>query len=320
MLHKIAVISFDHWNYDVHIVRALQAKGIESFHIKIGGFKYKNKWERFKNTLSKIFLGKNPKIKKRQDYILQQLKAKGFQDQILVINPELIDLEYHLEIKKYTNKYIAYLYDSVSRCPVDHLLHTVFDEIYSFDQADISKYGFSATSNYIYFDLEENTTPIENDFVYIGSIDSRLDQLNELAQKLKDSGKTFVCYAIGKKAVFRKIKQFFFGVHSNLIFRKNRFTQQETLAIYRKSEVIVDLVRANQTGLSFRIFEALGLQKNVVTNNKAITNYDLYESGKMVYLNDLSDLDDLTFPNKKYPNAVREKYHINQWISTVFKV
>ena len=64
MLPKIAVISFDHWNYDVHIVNALQEKGIESFHIKIGDFKYKNKWERVKNSLSKIFLGKNPKLKK----------------------------------------------------------------------------------------------------------------------------------------------------------------------------------------------------------------------------------------------------------------
>jgi hypothetical protein len=130
MLQKIAVISFDHWNYDAHIVTALQKKGIESFHIKIGNFKYKNTWERIQNTFSKVFLGKNPKLKKRQDYILEQLKENGFQNQILVINPELIDLEYHLAIKKYTDKYIAYLYDSVSRCPVKHLLEGVFDEIF----------------------------------------------------------------------------------------------------------------------------------------------------------------------------------------------
>lgn len=58
MLQKIAVISFDHWNYDAHIVSALQRKGIDSFHIKIGNFKYKSTWERIQNTLSKVFLGK----------------------------------------------------------------------------------------------------------------------------------------------------------------------------------------------------------------------------------------------------------------------
>ena len=67
MSHKIAVISFDHWNYDAHIVIALQKKGIESFHIKIGDFKYKNIWERILNSLSKIFLGKNPKLKKHMN-------------------------------------------------------------------------------------------------------------------------------------------------------------------------------------------------------------------------------------------------------------
>ncbi|WP_329806603.1 hypothetical protein [Flavobacterium facile] len=320
MLPKIAVISFDHWNYDVHIVNALQEKGIESFHIKIGDFKYKNKWERVKNSLSKIFLGKNPKLKKRQDYILNQLQEKGFQDQILVINPELIDLEYHLKIKKHTKKYIAYLYDSVSRCPVEHLLDGIFDEIYSFDKNDISTYGFSATSNYIYFKLEENTQKTTNDFVYIGSIDNRVNHLNAIAQKLKDEGKTYTFYAIGKKAFVCQLKQFFLGENKHITFRKNRFNQSETLDIYRNSNVIIDLVRENQTGLSFRVFEAMGLQKNVITNNKSISTYDISDSGKIVYLDDLLKINNVSFNEGNYPNELREKYHINNWIQTVFKV
>jgi hypothetical protein len=320
MLSKIAVISFDHWNYDKHIVKALNDYGIESFHIKIGNFKYKSKWERIQNTLNKIFLGKNPKLKKRQDFIIDTLNKKGFQDQILVINPEVIDLEYHLQIKKYTKKYIAYLYDSVSRCPVEHLLDGVFDEIYSFDKNDISTYGFSAISNYIYFKLEENTQKNTNDFVYIGSIDNRVNHLNLIAQKLKEEGKTYAFYAIGKKAFVCKLKQLFLGKNKHITFQKNRFNQKETLNIYRKSKVIIDLVRENQTGLSFRIFEAIGLQKNVITNNKSITSYDIHTSGKIAYLNDLLKINEVTFNEANYSNELREKYHINNWIQTVFKV
>jgi hypothetical protein len=320
MLPKIAVISFDHWNYDLHIVNALQEKGIESFHIKIGDFKYKNKWERIKNSLSKIFLGKNPKLKKRQDYILNQLQYKGFQDQILVINPELIDLEYHLKIKKHTQKYIAYLYDSVSRCPVEHLLNGVFDEIYSFDKNDITNYGFSATSNYIYFKLEESTQKSTTDFVYIGSIDNRVNHLNSIAQKLKKEGKTYAFYAIGKKAFVCKLKQFFLGENKLITFQKNRFSQKETLDIYRKSKVIIDLVRENQSGLSFRIFEAIGLQKNVITNNKSIATYDIYDSGKIIFLDDLHKINEVSFSEANYSTELREKYHINHWIQNVFKV
>lgn len=320
MLHKIAVISFDHWNYDAHIVTALQKKGIESFHIKIGNFKYKNNWERILNSLSKMFLGKNPKLKKRQDYILQELEKSGFQNQILVINPELIDLDYHLKIKKHTEKYIAYLYDSVSRCPVKHLLEGVFDEIFSFDKNDVSTYGFKEITNYIYFEPNVNNNPVKQNFIYIGSIDNRLNYLNNFAVHLNKQQQTFLFYAIGKKAFVNKLKQLFLGKNKNIIFYNNRFSQEETLKMYAESETIIDLVRDNQSGLSFRIFEALGLQKNAITNNKSITSYDIYNSGKIVCLDDLAGINKITFSNENYSNELIKKYSIDNFIKNIFQL
>jgi hypothetical protein len=320
MLHKIAVISFDHWNYDAHIVTALQKKGIESFHIKIGNFKYKNNWERILNSLSKMFLGKNPKLKKRQDYILQELEKSGFQNQILVINPELIDLDYHLKIKKHTEKYIAYLYDSVARCSVNHLLEGVFDEIFSFDKNDVSSYGFKEITNYIYFEPNVNNNPVKQNFIYIGSIDNRLNYLNNFAAHLYKQQQTFLFYAIGKKAFVNKLKQLFLGKNKNIIFQNNRFSQEETLKMYAESGTIIDLVRDNQSGLSFRIFEALGLQKNVITNNKSITSYDIYDSGKIVCLDNLADINKVTFSNENYSNELIKKYSIDNFIKNIFQL
>ena len=71
--------------------------------------------------------------------------------------------------------------------------------------------------------------------------------------------------------------------------------------MYNESEIIVDLVRDNQSGLSFRIFEAIGLQKNVITNNKSIETY-------------------ITFSNTVYPENIIRKYHIQNWIKTVFSL
>lgn len=322
MLQKIAVISFDHWNYDAHIVSALQKKGIDSFHIKIGNFKYKSTWERIQNTLSKVFLGKNPKLKKRQEYILQQLQKRGFQHQILVINPELIDLEYHLEIKKHTEKYIAYLYDSVSRCPVKHLLDGVFDEIFSFDKTDVATYGFSEINNYIYFDTPKTAFQLKQNFIYIGSIDNRLDYLNQFAEHLKKQHQSFLFYAIGKKAFVNKLKQLFLGKNKNIIFQKKRFSQQETLKMYAESETIVDLVRDNQTGLSFRIFEALGLQKKIITNNFSIQNYDFYTSNNVCLIDENKQFQSNVYTSNyvQLPDNIYDKYSISAWVETVFKL
>jgi hypothetical protein len=270
--------------------------------------------------LSKVFLGKNPKLKKRQEYILQQLKENGFQNQILVINPELIDLEYHLEIKKHTEKYIAYLYDSVSRCPVKHLLDGVFDEIFSFDKNDVLTYGFSETTNYIYFDTPEKLAVQKQNFIYIGSIDNRLKFLNDFGEHIKKQHQSFLFYAIGKKAFINKMKQLFLGKNKNIIFQKKRFSQQETLKMYAESETIVDLVRDNQTGLSFRIFEAIGLQKNIISNNKTIISYDICDSGKIIYLDDLHKINEATFSNSNYSNELIDKYHILSWVKKIFSL
>lgn len=318
MSQRICIISFDHWNYDKHIVTALQKKGVESFHIKIGGFKHSNLWTRFTNMLSKLILNKNPKLQKRQEFIINTLKNTGLQDQILVLNPELIEKKYHLEIKKHTSKYIAYLYDSVARCPVEHLLDGVFDEIYSFDKKDISKFGFKETSNYIYDVPKLPKTSIKTNVIYIGSIDDRLNIVNELGEKFEENKIDFKFFAIGKKATVFKLRQFLFKENKHIKFKRNRFTQEETIAIYKKSNVILDIVRENQTGLSFRIFEAIGLNKNVLTNNKNILNYDIFNSNKIEILTNSKPK--LHFKTDKYPEEIQHKYHIDSWVKTIFKV
>jgi hypothetical protein len=316
---KICVISFDHWNYDKHIVSELQKIEVESFHIKIGDFKYKNFGERILNTLTKIFLGINPKLKKRQDYILKTLEKKGKQNQILVINPELIDAVYHKKIKTYTDKYIAYLYDSVSRCPVEHLLEGYFDEVYSFDKEDIKKYGFKKTSNYIYNINEVVNEKIKYDYIYIGSIDARLKTLNTLGKLFEKQGKKFVFYALGKKAFVNKLKQLFLNKNRYVIFGSKILNQQKTQLLYQKSNTIIDIVRQNQKGLSFRIFEAMGLQKNIITNNTSIMDYDIYQSGKIHFIDEINSFNQETIPPKYDQNLIK-KYSLENWVKQIFNL
>jgi len=320
MSQKICVISFDHWHYDHHIVSELCKLGHDAHHIKIGQFKYKNNWERVKNSLSKIFLGKNPKIKKRQEYILETLKKLGTQDQILVINPELIEKKYHLEIKKYTRNYIAYLYDSVARNPVEHLLKDVFNTIFSFDKNDVQTFGFLPTTNYIYFDAFSKSE-IKQDFIYIGSIDDRIDILNKIGNELVQKNYSFKFYAIGKKSFKFNLVKSYSGKYKNIIFQKKRFSQNETLQMYNESNCIIDIVRNHQSGLSFRFFEAMGLKKILLTNNNAVINYDFYQNNSIILYNEnwLND-----YKNKKefvkFDNEIIKKYELKNWIQNIFNL
>ena len=325
MPQKICIISFDHWNYDHHIVTALQKKGIESFHIKIGNFKYKNIYERVKNSLSKIFLGKNPKLKKRQDYIIQQLEKSGFQNQILVVNPELIDLEYHLTIKKYTDKYIAYLYDSVSRCPVEHLLEGIFDEIYSFDKDDIQNYGFKPTTNYNYIEKIQKSAPsdIKNDVLYIASFDKRISNLFALQTYFDQLKKSYKFIIIGKKTTLYKWKHIFSSQLKKFDLRRNRVNQNEMHTYYKQTQVVIDLVRTNQTGLSFRIFEAMAFEKKVITTNRNVVTYDFYNPNNIRVIDEHNLTIEARFFETSYqslPDEIYSYYTLSAWVDRIFNL
>ena len=324
MSQKIAIISFDHWNYDKHIVDALLKKGVAAFHIKMGGFKHKNIFAKISNAFSKVFLGKNPKIQKRQEHIINCLEKSGKQDQILVINPELIALDYHLKIKKYTHKYICYLYDSVDRCPVEHLLDGVFDEIYSFDKEDIKKYGFKEITNYNYLEKQSksNPTEIKNQVLYVASFDNRLDtvmKLKEAFEKIKVSHRFII---VGKKTSLFKIKKLFSQAIKGIELRRKRIDQEGLKNLYRETNVVLDIVRENQSGLSFRIFEAMAFEKKIITNNKNVLYYNFYNPNNIcVIQNDDFNFDKTFFESAYEPlsEEIYQSYTIDYWVTKVFK-
>jgi hypothetical protein len=323
MSQKICLISFDHWNYDKHIVDILNKKGIDAFHIKIGGFKHKNIWSRISNTFSKVFLGKNPKIQKRQEHIIQMLELKGFQDQILVINPEVIDLECHLKIKKFTKKYITYLYDSVDRCPVEHLLNGVFDEIYSFDNDDVKKYGFKETNNYNYIEKQPTAKKekLKNQVLYIASFDKRLETVIKLKEAFTKINISYRFIIVGKKTTLFKLKNIFSASISGIELRRKRVEQNDLKLLYSETNVILDLVRENQTGLSFRVFEAMAFEKKLITNNKNIRFYNFYNPNNIWIIENNNFNFDKTFFETDYetlPENIFYQYTIDNWATKVF--
>lgn len=312
---KICVISLDHWNYDKHIIKNLQLKGITSLHINFGDYKHPNKLSQIKNFFWKVFFRKNLKKIKRQEYIIKKLEEIGKQDQILVVNPDLIDKHFHLEIKKHTSKYIAYLYDSVARHPVEHLLDGFFDKIYSFDEYDVKKYHLKKTCNYIYMEKQE-LKHIENPeyhLFYLATLDNRINLLLKIASCLAQLKITFKFIIVDKKNTKIPLIE----------VRKKRINQEDLSKFYNNTNTILDLVRDKQTGLSFRIFEAMAYQKKIITSNASIKDYDFYNPTNILILdeNNLTiDPDFFLTPFIPIPNEIYEKYTLDSWVNTIFEL
>ena len=319
---KICVISFDFWGYDAHIVETLKEKGIEANHIKIGAVSYENFGERLTNLFSKVFLGKNLKYQKRQKFVIEQLDKLGHQDQILVLNADTFDrstLEY---MKRCTNRFITFLYDNLDRFPVQDKLH-FFDKIYSFDDKDIEKHGFERLTNYNYlpFLSQEKQNPSE-DALYITSYDKkRIKQLDILSQKFEELRLKFDLYVIGKKSWKNQLMKPF--SKNKIVFTRKRINHENLPEFYKRTKVILDLMRENQYGLSFRVFEAMALEKKIITDNEKIKNYDFYNPNNILILNkDFSNITKEFFetPYQSLPEEIYKKYALEKWVERVFNL
>ena len=312
---KIVVISLDYWNYDKHIIHCLQLRGIESQHINLGDYKHPSFAERLKNFFYKLFLQKNLKKIKRQEYVVERLKKLGIQDQVLVINPDLISKEFHLKIKENTKKYIAYLYDSLARYPVEGINDGIFDEVYSFDDHDVRNYGLKKTTNFNYLEKKEYRW-IENpkyQLFFLSTLDSRINFLKKIAEKLNQLRLSYQFIVVTKKIPSMP----------NIVIRKERILQEDLHLYYNQTNVILDLVQDNQSGLSFRIFEAMAYQKKVITSNASIKSYDFYNPvNTMVIDEENLDIDQSFFlkPYEPLPEDIYTKYTIDYWVKTIFNL
>lgn len=327
-MQKITLISFDNWNYDKEIVVALNKINVVATHINIGKYKHKNIFERLKNVCSKIFLNKNLKFKNRQEFILETLTKLGKQDQILVLNPDLIDLDYHLQIKQRTDKYICYLYDSIARSkyPIEHLLDGVFDKIFTFDGDDSQKYDFEKINNYIYLDKQTAVKKPDYKIVTISSFDKRFPLFNAIANQLQEKKCDFKFILISRNISYKVLKfKFKNKIEFNKLinFQSKKIGIQKLINHYNNAKIILDLVQGFQKGLSFRVFEAMALQKKLITDNKSIAEYEFYNPNNILIIDKENPIIPSSFIDSEYeeiPVEIYNKFTIDSWVKKVFKL
>ena len=225
-------------------------------------------------------------------------------------------------MKKCTNRLVTFLYDNLDRHPAQDKLH-FFDKIFSFDDQDIQNYGFETLTNYNYLPfLPKEQQNSHVDALYITSYDKkRIEQLKVLSQKFQRLNLSFDLYVIGKKSWKHQIIKPF--TENKIIFSKKKICHKNLPQYYKNTKVILDLMRKNQYGLSFRIFEAMALEKKIITDNEKIKNYDFYNSNNILVLNkDFSNItkDFFETPYQTLPEKIYEKYTLEKWVERVFNL
>lgn len=315
---KITIVAFDLWGFNKIIADTLEKKGVTTTFIDSNKihFKYKNFRQRLYNFFSKNFLGRNIKKNYRKRIILQTIQNLSEQDVVLIVNPDHFDCEIVNNLKTKTKKYIAYNYDSLERNPLPENFKTLFDKIYSFDISDVQKHSYlELLTNFIYIPQDFTTKPQNKMFMILSYSLERELLLSRIADILDKKNIHNYEFIVANPETTQ--------VNKNILLTNDHISLDQVINKAKNAEILVDLIRPKQSGLSFRYFEAMALQKKIITNNESVKLYDFYNPNNILIIKDnLTDIDN-DFLNNKYepiPDDIYHKYTLDNWIKTVFKI
>ena len=322
---KVLIITPDYMDYTAIIRNGIsEYLDAETYLITTTGkelrFTYRNSFHRIQNFFSKLFLNKNQKkvfynkaIKGKLETVFED---HPHFDDILILRPDLI--KEHLPfIKDHGQRLIAYFWDSFSRIPKGKGTIKFFDKFFSFEPKDVKDHRILFLPNFYSPDLAINKNQQPHfDLSYVASHDSRLKILEEILVSLSPLDLNTNINILSTKTIVSKNKN-----EKSITWFTDVLPRKETIRIMNDSSVLLDIAQPKQEGLSFRIFEALKLEKKIITTNRSVTTYDFYDA-KNIFVweneNTIPAKDFFSAPCTPIPAKILNKYSLQNWVSTIF--
>lgn len=187
-------------------------------------------------------------------------------------------------------------------------------EIVSFDFADAKRNGIRYVSTFFIQmnDPKIDATSENIDLYFVGRNKGRFPLVKTIQTAVeKMSFKTDFRYV-------SEIKHFFSKKYSGPI------PYAEVINQVRNSKCILDITLDRQVGLTQRFMEALWLNKKIMTNNKAIKQYKIYDKSRIFYFNNnIIDLPAIVSffetPMREPDSDVLQSYNFDEWLKLVLE-
>jgi hypothetical protein len=282
-------------------------------------FSYRNSLHRVENFFSKLFLRKNQK-KTFYNRIIDQKLQDIFNDHdqfddIFILRPDLI--KEHLQlIKQHGKRMIAYFWDGFARIPGGKETIGYFNKFLSFEPKDAKQYNLSFLPNFYSPDLSAyKNLQSQFDLAYVASYDERAETLERILGSLRILELKTNINIVSLKNIDPSNR------NENINWFTDVLPRKETLRIMKDSNVVLDIAQSKQEGLSFRIFEAMALEKKVLTTNESIAVYDLYDPKNIfIWKNETTvpSKEFFTTPYSPIAKEIVEKYSLESWIRKIF--
>lgn len=224
----------------------------------------------------------------RYKWILRNNK-NGF-DLLMVINGQTLSprLLRWMETKFSFNRKIIYLWDSMKNRPTVKKIIPFFDEVFSFDAMDCRAHNFNYRPLFYTnkkTDIPNEASVIKSRAAFIGTDHgdrgSVLSEFISLNNQLSVEAYLYyhspLIFFLKKYLLFQKIPP------KGIKRLVKPMSRAEIDSIYEKSEFVLDIEHPNQTGLTMRTIELIGMNKKIITTNEAIRSEPFF-SPDMIYI------------------------------------
>ena len=161
-----------------------------------------------------------------------------------------------------------------------------FDYVFTFDQADAQKYGFSFTDAFysVLPQRGDQTSETEKkDIYYIGGNKGRLQDLLALYSAMKDNNVSSVYRITDVEESEQRWK--------GEIIYNDFIDYSATVEELRTCNCILELIASDQFGATLRYYEAVCYNKKLLTNNKNVINLPFYNPDYIHIFENPEDID-----------------------------
>ncbi|MCG2611042.1 hypothetical protein LZZ90_05935 [Flavobacterium sp. SM15] len=313
---KVLFLCPDYFGIYKEIEKSIQSNfDCELTTVVFKNYKYKSVFHKILNSLAKVFMGRNLKKEWASAERVKSIAKNAQYDILFAISPEMLlnkDLE---RITKQSKKNVVYYWDSFKNIPRYHRTLQFFDKKFSFEKDDVAQLNLEFLTNFYFKEATPSETTL--DVFFIGTFDKRYDTLKDIASKLLKANKTV-------KIILQNPNQDIIDKHTceGIEFIKQPIPVSETESYLKSAKIILDIQKDIQKGLTFRVFEAMGLKKKLITTNKDIVNYDFYNPNNiLVWDENKTSIPEsfISLPYEELPKEIYEKYNSNNWIKKVLE-
>lgn len=286
------------------------------------------------SSIQKILIRKARFLMNHRTYMFYQsvaeIESDFNPDYILFVSPEVVTSDALKLLRRTFTKsiFILYMWDSVKNKHIEVILDQ-FDHMYSFDSDDCKRFNMTFRPLFFSPDFQNSVgvTEYDYDVSFIGTVHSdRAKILLQIKNFCDEQNLRYYFYLFipGKLLyILRMLTDKYLRKWDKKYIHVDSIGKDEVAEISAKTRCIIDINHPDQTGLTMRTIEMLGLNRKLATTNTNIEKYDFYRPQNQIIL-DRNNLfiskDMIRSEYVTIPDEIYRRYSVQYWAKEIFNL